>query len=1191
VLSSGILLLISVAYVGLLFAVAYFGDRRVAQRGAPAAKPWVYSLALGVYCTSWTFYGAVGRAAESGWDFLPIYLGPLLVFAFGHPLIERLIRISKRHNITSIADFIGARYGRHQKLAMGVTIVVVVGVLPYIALQLKAVAFGFEVLARPAGMHNLAAAADPFHDSALFFALLLAGFAILFGTRQIVSSENHHGMVLAIAFESTIKLLAFLAVGLYACYGVFGGIGDAYAQALQLPQFHSPLAIADGNRAWHAGFFTQTALAAIAILCLPRQFHVAVVENTSAADLQRARWVFPLYLLLISALVLPIAAAGLARLPAGSTPDTFVLELPRAAGQGWLALFTYLGGFSAATSMVIVETIALSTMISNELVMPILLRSRRLRLSERDDLSALLKTIRRGAILLIVCAAYVYYRLFASNGSLSAIGLLSFAAVAQFAPSVIGGLLWRGGSYQGALAGLAVGFCVWVYTLLLPTLLEATGMGAELLASGPWHLSWLRPQALFGTHSLGDITHGALWSTGLNLLVYIAVPWLVASPGLRERLQASRFLEDVRELSLPERLPMPVSATVGDLLVLLERFLGAERTRAAFNIYALRQGLTLPAPDERASPELARHAEHLLAGALGASSARLVLASALRGRDLQFDDVIRLLDETSHEIQFNRELLRAALENLPQGVSVVDKDLRLVAWNRRYLELFDYPPALILVGRPIEDVLRFNIERGLIRSQTGRRAGEGDPETQVARRLAHMRNGDAYTHERALPNGRVIETRGQAMPGGGYVTSYSDVTAYTQTQAQLREINETLESRVAERTSAADEAKRAAERANQTKTRFLASASHDLVQPLNAARLFVASIDTETLPPEAALRIRQVGDSLTAAESLLGALLDISRLDAAAQELVCEHIELSRVLEPLAAEFAAMAQARGLEFRRVPTHAVVYTDPRLLRRVLQNFLANAVRYTRSGRVLIGCRRAPGNTLRIEVWDTGPGIAPALQQAVFEEFRRLDTEAAGGERGLGLGLAIAERLSRLLGHPLGLRSWPGRGSVFTITVPLGRRAALAAPAPAAPRHRQDRIAGARVLVLDNEPAVLDGMRALLSGWGCTVIAARDLAEARTQFGSSTIAPDLALIDFHLDPDQDGNTTGIVAMQQLRDLWKADIPGIVITADHTAEARAAAAEHGYALLPKPIKPAALRALMSRVLGSQEPAASSL
>lgn len=1166
------LFLISAAYVGLLFGVAYYGDRRAAVAGAPLRKPWTYSLALGVYATSWTFYGAVGRAAGSGWDFLPIYLGPILMFSFGGPLLAQLIRLSKRHNITSIADFIGARYGRHQLLAMMVTLVAVVGTVPYIALQLKAVAFGFDVLAQPALVAGRSAEpAGFFSDGALVIALLLSVFAILFGTREVVSSENHHGMVLAIAFESLVKLVAFLAVGLFVCYGLYDGVGDAYLHAAALPQMSAPLVM----DAWRAGFIAQTLLAAIAVLCLPRQFHVAVVENTARSDLRRARWVFPLYLGLISLFVVPIAAAGLEHLPAGSAADTFMLALPYAQGHAWLSLVAYIGGFSAGTSMVIVATIALSTMISNEVLMPLLISSRRLRLAERGDLSALLKNIRRLAILGIVAAAYVYYRLFTGPGSLAAIGLLSFAAVAQFAPSVVGGLAWRGGSYHGALAGLLVGFATWAYTLLLPTVLVATGSGAALLAQGPLGIGWLRPQALFGLDAFDAITHGTLWSLGLNLATYIALPML-AKPGLSERLQAGRFMEDPREPVLAKPVATKVTATVGDLLALLERFFGAERAAGELDRYALRQGRGMLRPEERASPELARYTEHLLSGALGASSARLVLASALRGRDMQLEDVIRLLDETSHEIQFNRELLRATLEHLSQGVSVVDKDLRLVAWNRRYLELLDYPDGLIGVGRPIEEVFRFNAERGLF--------GPGEVEDQVARRLAHLRAGTPHMHERELPGGLVIEVRGNPMPGGGFVTSYSDVTAYKRAQRQMQNINETLEIRVGERTQALDEAKLAAERANLAKTRFLASASHDLVQPLNAARLFVASLRRDELPEDAARVVQQVEHSLTAAEGLLGALLDISRLDAAAQELKREHFPLARVLDPLAAEFAALAEPRGLSLRVVPSRAVIHTDPTLLRRVLQNFLSNAVRYTRRGSVLLGCRRLPDGALRIEVWDTGPGIGLAQRREIFEEFRRLDGNDAAGERGLGLGLAIADRLARLLDHPIALRSWPGRGSVFSITVPIGDAAAVAAPKSAVARRSADRIVDSLVLCLENEPAVLEGLRTLLTSWGCRVITARDRAEAERHWRATGELPDLVLVDFHLDPDPQGATDGIQAMSALQALWGASVPGIVLTADHTQTARAAAAQHGYALLSKPVKPAALRALMSRQLGTR-------
>ncbi len=842
----------------------------------PARKPWIYSLALGVYCTSWTFYGAVGRAVESGWDFLPIYLGPMLVFGLGHRLVARIIEISKRHNITSIADFIGARYGRHQQLGMLVALIALVGVLPYIALQLKAVSVSFDILAAPA-VHG----ALP--DSALLMALMLGLFAILFGTRQVVSSETHHGMVLAIAFESLVKLVAFVAVGLYVTYGLSDGFAPAYRHALALPQVSEPLR--DGG--WQLGFLTQTVLAMSAILCLPRQFQMVVVESTAPADLRTARWLFPAYVALISVFVLPIAAAGLRAFPRGDVMgDSFVLALPLSGGHGGLALLAYIGGFSAGTSMVIVATIALSTMLCNEVVMPLLLRLSPQGLARRQDLSGLLKTIRRIAIVLIVMLAYLYYRLFIGPGTLAHIGLLSFSAVLLFAPGLVGGVLWRRGSYAGTLAGLGAGFLVWLYTLLLPTLLGTYPANPPCCATAPSASAGCgrRPcSASTGWTCSPTAPCGAWRSTSPATSAFPCSPRPACMSACK---RCASSAAPGRTEALPQR-PLPRSgATVGDLQELLERFFEPGRVRQFFREYAEGMGSAPLVHNERAEPELARYTERLLVGALGAASARLILASTLRGRDMQPEDVVRLLDETSHAIQFNRELLRAALEHLPQGISVVDQELRLVAWNRRYIELLDYPEDLISMGRPIEEVFRYNGSRGLLRGGEG-----GDTEEMIARRLAHMRDGHAYTRERALPNGSVIETRGNPMPGGGFVTSYFDVTAHKRAQRELQDINETLETRVADRTreltalnAALAEASFAAERANEAKTRFLAAASHDLVQPLNAARLFVSSLDRRSLQQSTAALIGQVENSLTAAESLLSSLLDISRLDAGAQE-------------------------------------------------------------------------------------------------------------------------------------------------------------------------------------------------------------------------------------------------------------------------------------------------------------------
>lgn len=1145
------LFLISAAYVALLFAIAYYGDR-LAALGAPRSKPWVFSLALAVYATSWTFYGAVGRAATSGWDFLPIYLGPILVFLFGIGLVRRIVRASKRNNITSIADFIAARYGRHHGLAMLVTIIAAIGVLPYIALQLKAVAFSIEVLA-PGPDSGKAA------TNALAITVLLAVFAILFGTRQVVSTENHHGMVLAIAFESLIKLLAFVAIGLYAVYGTYDGFVDAYAKAHQLPQ----VTAAVSSDSWIAGFVSQTVLAMAAIICLPRQFHVGVVENTAVGDLRTARWVFPAYLALISVFVLPIAAAGLSKLPA-ALPDTYVLALPMADGQMALALAAYIGGFSAATGMVIVETVALSTMLCNELILPLLLRRPSLKLDQRGDLGAQIKLIRRVMIVVIIGLAYLYYRLFTGPGTLASIGLLSFAAVLQFAPGVIGGVLWRRASYRGAAAGLIAGFAIWFYTLLLPTLLSAV-QGGLWLAEGPFGISWLRPQALLGVEGLDLVTHGTLFSLAANLLCYF-LGSLVVPVGLRERLQASRFIDVDEPLPGPVPQQARIAATVGDLLELMQRFLGPAGAQAALVDFCAQHGRSMPVAGERADSELARHTERLLAGALGASSARLLLSNTLRGQDMQPEDVMRLLDDTSHVIQFNRELMRATLEHMPQGVSVVDADLRLVAWNPRYVQFFGYPPELVSVGRPISELMRYNAARGLLSG--------GDLDQIIERRLDHMRAGRAYTHERELPDGTVIEIRGNPMPGGGFVTSYSDVTAYKRAQRDLQYVADTLETRVDQRTAELENAKRETEKAMEAKTRFLATASHDLVQPLNAARLFISSLDHQALPQQASSVIGQVEHSLTAAESLIAGLLDMSRLDARAQEVKAEHFEIGRILDPLAAEFHALASTHGLQLSQVPCQQIVHSDPQLLRRVIQNFLSNAVRYTARGRILLGCRRQPG-ALRIEVWDTGPGIPPDKCREIFEEFRRLRVNDAHGQRGLGLGLAIADRIAHMLQAPIDLRSWPGKGSVFAITVPLGQRNAMAPKR--APRRGADRVEGSLVLVLENEPTVLAGMEALLKSWGCRVLTVRSGAEAHRLYAQTQEIPDLMLIDYHLD---DG-ANGVHEARLLQDLWGQVIPGIVVTADHTQEARAQAEQQHYALLPKPVKPAALRALMGRLL----------
>ena len=654
-LLAGVVLLLSLAYLGVLFGVAYWGDQRADAGRSIIANPLIYALSLAVYATSWTFYGSVGRAAASGVGFLPIYLGPTLMAALFWLVLRKMIRISKVNRITSIADFVAARYGRSSLLAGLVTVIAVVGVIPYIALQLKAVSTSYLILLQypQVVLPPHARSVDILSDTALYVALLLAAFTLLFGTRHLDATERHEGMVAAIALESVVKLVAFLAVGVWVTFGLFDGFGDLFARAAQLPQAARLLQMPD-TAVGYGSWLTLIALSMLAVMFLPRQFQVGVVENVSESHLRKAIWMFPLYLLLINIFVLPITFAGLLQFPPGQVDaDTFVLTLPMAHGQEALTLLVFLGGLSAATGMVIVETIALSTMIFNDLVMPVLLRWKRLALQERRDLSRLLLGIRRGAIVLLMMLGYAYYRAAGEAYALVSIGLVSFAAVAQFGPAMLGGMYWRHGTRQGAMTGLLLGFGLWAYTLMLPALVRSHWLPMSLLTEGPWGLGLLRPNALFGLQGLDDITHALLWSLLANVGGYVAVS-LMGRQGLAERAEAARFVDVFKEA----RAGAPLwrgQASVHSIVTLVGRFLSPQRAQAEFKALAQRRGV---AEVGQLEPDaaLVHFAQTLLAGAIGSASARLVLGSVVQEEALSMEEVLHILDEASQVMAYSREL-------------------------------------------------------------------------------------------------------------------------------------------------------------------------------------------------------------------------------------------------------------------------------------------------------------------------------------------------------------------------------------------------------------------------------------------------------------------------------------------------------------------------------------------------------
>ncbi len=1135
-------ILVAACYLTILFAIAWWGDQ-----GRMRPKPWfavgTYALTLAIYNTSWSFYGSVGRASTAGFDFFPIYLGPILLLVFFWPVIGRIIAISKAQNATSISDFIAARYGKSQTLAAFVTLSSLVAVLPYIALQLKAVGSSFDVLTAQNPLYPVETRFEA--DTPFAVAVIMAIFSIIFGVRHIHAREHHRGLMIAIAFESLVKLACFLSVGLFICFGMFDGFADLVERAGHDPGMDHLIHPHPMQAAWLANSVT----AIFAFLCLPQAFHVAIVENEDQRHVRHAAWLYPGYLLLISLFMVPVAVAGRLSFAAMINPDTYMITLPVAAGHGLWSLVAFIGGLSAATGMIIVATVALSTMICNDVVLPILLRFGAI--GAQTDMVGLLLLVRRVAVFAILFLAYLMFRLIGRDYPLMQIGLISFVAVAQFGPALLGALYWQRANGLAALSGMSVGFVVWFYTLLLPS-------AAPFFGWVPTRLLGLNPYDLLGIGGIDPTSHATFWSLGLNAVLFVLISCLSGQSAV-ERSQARAFATVAPAVGRNHR----ALTLIDDLRALALRFAGPDHGADSFDAYirARRRRDEMPVEGGLADLEDVRFTETLVAGAIGAASARVVMAAALQGPALSKQAARAMLDEASDALHFNRTLLQATLESLNQGVCVVDRTLKIVAWNSRLVDRLDLPPLLLRVGLPLADLVAFNAARG-----------EYGPADLAALIINRDRSSLTfpYVYERQRPDGTVLEITYNRMQDGGFVATFADVTERHRAARALQAANEGLERRVAERTHDLLQAKAAAEAANVSKTRFLAAASHDLLQPLSAARLFVATME-EALHHGPVDRAAMAGLaeraalSLRSTEELLDGLMDISALDSGAIEPNPRVISVGDLLEQLATEFTALAAQRGLALTFVACRKAILIDPPLLRRILQNLLANALRYTPSGRVLIGCRAA-GSMLRVEVWDTGIGIEPAKHGEIFEEFRRLAPSQNSADRGLGLGLAIVERIARLMGCRITVRSWPGRGSCFAVTVPRAAAAVGGPQSPAMPEMMGE--AGLAILCLDNEGPILAGMAALLGAWGHGVHTATDVAGACALTGMGR--PDLIIVDYHLD----GGITGLQALEQMRAFWGVPVRGLLITADRSAAIKAQAMQAGVELLLKPVKPAALR-----------------
>ncbi|MBU2978845.1 PAS domain-containing hybrid sensor histidine kinase/response regulator [Alteromonas sp. C1M14] len=1111
--------LITVFYLVFLFVIAFWGDKKLKDN---QQHPVLYSLGLGIHCTSWAFFGTTTQASQFGWALVPTYAGIILAMAFLFPVILRVSRYCHHHNVSSIADFFALKFQHSHLLAAMVTLLCFIGVIPYIALQLDAISASIRLLSPQTGEGS--------DTVGLYVAALMALFAILFGTRTLNLTDKHPGLLLTIAVESVIKLVGLTTVGLFVCYGLFNGPFDLMAKAALHPAAREVLYAQNAPLV----YASHVLLGVCSLFVLPRQFHMNFVECNGENELRTARWLFPLYLVGMTLFILPIALAGHILLDTNTvSTDAFVLALPLYAENKTVSLIAMIGGLSATTSMIIVATLALGIMIANNLITPIWLKIRLKNNPTHAMRNTTLLTIRRLTVLVVLSVAYWYHVNVSQSAPLVKSGIIAIALLAQLLPAMLWGLYWQKITKRATQFAILTGFVCWSAWLLYPSILSS------------YYFNPAPTEAELGLSFFACMA--------VNCVTLLCISLLDRSASATSKAQDD-------EDNQPD-----LAIRIHDLFALTARVLEPEVNQALRRqVASLTHGA---AQDGFASMSLLSRVEKLLAAQVGTPSARILLSAIAQSKPGSLKELVDWVEEASLTFQFNHEVLQSSVQHIQQGISVLDQELKLLAWNERYLELFSYPTGFLHEGISIQSLLEYNAKRGLL-------GPVEDVETEIDKRIAYMKNGSRYTYIRKQPDGRVIELNGSPLPHGGYVTTYSDITQYIQIQEQLEAAKSDLEDRVAVRTKQLEQAKLEADLANESKTKFLAAAGHDLMQPFNAATLFASMLRQKTASSELATLSQGLVTSLASAESLLSTLLDMTKLESGVLVPQLTEFALDDVLTPLYNEFSVIAKQKDLVLRYHTTRLIVRSDKKLLRRIVQNLISNAIRYTQQGTILLGVRRKGTHTATIWVCDTGIGIPAHQQQVIFKEFHQLESQA---NQGLGLGLTIVERISQLLHHPVSLVSEESKGTVFTVTLPRAQRALhknsnvepveLSAPAAFWLKDKT-------ILLIENDDQITLAMSELLTDWGATVICAPSLPLAQARCPQP---PDLMLVDYHLDSGETGTKTALA----LKQIWGKAVPGILNTANRDDNIREKATEAGLKYLPKPVKQGALKRLLKQLL----------
>lgn len=1261
----------------VLSAVVMLVNRHLMSNPPNRFGPVIYALSIGMYCSAWSLYGGIAGAAQSGWGFLPIFIAPIIVLMFGYNLLRRIVTLCKRHRITSVADFIAFRFGRSRLLSVSVTMIATFGSLPFMALQLKAISESFQQLSAPL-QHSSSHFQTPV---GLVLCVAMAVFISVFGTRLVDSNERQSSLIWVVAGLSAVKLIALLAVAFYSGL-LLQSADNIQLQEILTTQFSSANL---GITVFSWGFWLNCLISMLAFISLPRQFHVLFVEHRKPDYLPTARWLVSFYMLLFIIGIVPIAIGGKLLLsPETIGPLTYAIALPQSYDNAWLSLLIFTGGLAAAFAMILVCCIALTTMLCNEVLIPVIVSRYHSRI---DNISRRVIHMRKLVVYLLLVTTYLYYLSISSTDTLFGLGYLTFAAMCNLAPALLFGVYTARISRQAIIAGIIGGLIAWLVLLVAPAFIGSFSAN-DLVSSNL--LIWLS--------SANDIelANRVVMTLAINIMIMLL--FSIPAQGKQRQFSQTSIPPDnealvFRESSNQLNDRVQIRHTLESVTA---RFIGKDETATAYRTYF--GDLALQGPDKISVSDLVQFTEQLLSGVIGTSSVHSLLTNTLKPHGIDEKRLQLLLSHGSPAMRFNRRLLEATLENITQGVSVLNENQQLIGWNRRYLEIMQYPQNYPYLGQPIRELIEHNIKRGFL--------GTRPSQEIIDHFMFLITNNSVYQTQVDLPDDRIIEIYGSPMPGGGYIHTFTDVTDYKNTEKALieseanvrlytdntplmlvyidlqqitrfvnltasrffelthrqalnkpisellpaeqydrflphlrigysgrrssyitelsdkrglpryyrntvmpdndedgrvrgvfitgqdvtrqhkaemalEEANRNLEQRVNHRTTELqqsniklDRARRIAEKANASKTHFLAGASHDLMQPMNAARLYVSVMQQNRadINPKMQELVNNIDASLDAAESLLTTLLDISKLDSGYVQPVPEAFSVKNLWRRLEAQFSSVCEDKGIELRVKYCDAGVRSDPRLLHRVMQNLVGNAVRYTQRGGILLTCRSCD-DEYRLCVYDTGIGIADSELEAIFGEFYRLNPAKQIDDRGLGLGLSISQRMVDVLGHDMGVRSVQGRGSCFWVSV---KKAVPSKDKKAETIDRTplDALRGKCCLCIDNDQNILQGMQALLEGWNCEVLLASDHIEA-LRIAEAHKGIDIVLADYHLCDE----INGLQLIEQLRSGPLLNIPAVIISADRTVELEVNAKQASVGLLRKPIKPAALRSLLTR------------